>query len=430
MQARALSILVLLMSLLFCGPVLAQTGSDAVDRPADVIVGGEKVFTVQRHMGPYRSDVRARNIAERIEDLIDNSELDPKNLKILERENTVDIAIGDTVLTTVTPGDAEGAGNDMMELAQARLGAIKSAVERGKAKRNVEQLIQQVQPDNVNATIMRFLSDPMSLNLLVTLIGLCLVALTAYIVKRSCRGYFQDSTQRYTFSKVVEFTAYFVGLILITVVFRDALGNLAVILGAATAGFAFALKEVIVGLAGWVAVSFGDLYKVGDRVQLGGIKGDVIDIGFGRTTLMELGEWVDGDLYTGRIVRVSNGTIFSDPLFNYSRDLPFLWDEIVVTVKYGSDPQKARKLIEAAVERAVGGYTENARLFWEKVKQKYLVEDERIDPFVTLVLTDSGMQFTARYPVDYKDRRAAKDRLFEEIMKSLAKVEEGSVKIN
>ncbi|MCA9801538.1 MAG: mechanosensitive ion channel family protein [Cyanobacteria bacterium HKST-UBA02] len=429
MSTRAVLILVLLMSLLICAPVTAQSGDDVANSSADVIVSGEKVFTIQRHMGPYRSDVRARNIAERIENVIDNPELDPKNLKVLERENTVDIAIGSTVLTTVTPGDAAEAGKDMMELAHTRLGAIKSAVERGKAKRNVEHFIQQVQPDNVNATIMRFLSDPMSLNFLVTLIGLCALALTTYIVKRSFRGYFQDSTQRYTFSKVVEFTSYFVGLILITVIFRDALGNLAVILGAATAGFAFALKEVIVGLAGWVAVSFGDLYKVGDRVQLGGIKGDVIDIGFGRTTLMELGEWVDGDLYTGRIVRISNGTVFTDPLFNYSRDLPFLWDEIVVTVKYGSDPKKARKLIETAVERAVGGYTDDARQFWEKVKQKYLVEDERIDPFVTLVLTDGGMQFTARYPVDYKDRRTAKDRLFEEIMKSLGKAEEGSVKI-
>ncbi|MCB0784290.1 MAG: mechanosensitive ion channel, partial [Flavobacteriales bacterium] len=76
----------------------------------------------------------------------------------------------------------------------------------------------------------------------------------------------------------------------------------------------------------------------GDRVQLGGIKGDVIDIGVLRTTLMELGEWVDGDLYNGRMVLVANSFVFKEPVFNYSADFPFLWDELKVPVQYGADP--------------------------------------------------------------------------------------------
>ncbi|MBZ0185720.1 MAG: mechanosensitive ion channel family protein [Candidatus Obscuribacterales bacterium] len=421
-SAGYLFVVVMLFGLFL--PGWAQSDDPAnnpANSPASVVVGGETVFTLERHMGPYRSDVRAKNIAERIEKAVDNQEMDPKNLKILEKDDSVDITVGDIVLTTVTTGDALASGKDMLELAHDRLSAIKTAIEKGKAKRNVEHFIQQVQPDNVNATVLRFLSDPMSLNLLTAIVGLLLLALVAYLTKRSFQGYFQDSSQRYTFSKVIEFTAYFLALVLVTVVFRDALGNLAVILGAATAGFAFALKEVIVGLAGWVAVSFGNLYKVGDRVQLGGIRGDVIDIGFGRTTLMELGEWVDGDLYTGRIVRVSNGVVFQDPLFNYSRDLPFLWDEIVLDVKYGSDLDASRQLLDQAVQATVGEYAQEAKLHWQRVKNKYLLEDEKIDPFVTLVLTSSAMQFTVRYPVDYRERRSVKDKLYVEIMKRIEK---------
>lgn len=67
-------------------------------------------------------------------------------------------------------------------------------------------------------------------------------------------------------------------------------------------------------------------------MQLGGIKGDVVDISILRTTLMEVGEWVKGDLYSGRTVRIANSFVFKEPVFNYSGDFPFLWDEVIVPV--------------------------------------------------------------------------------------------------
>lgn len=102
------------------------------------------------------------------------------------------------------------------------------------------------------------------------------------------------------------------------------------------AGIAVALQAVIASLAGWVAIAFGRFYSTGDRIQLGGVKGDVIDIGILRTTLMEVGQWVDGDLYNGRIVRIANSFVFKEPVFNYSADFPFLWDEIKLPIRYGS----------------------------------------------------------------------------------------------
>src|SRR5690606_5854844 len=123
------------------------------------------------------------------------------------------------------------------------------------------------------------------------------------------------------------------------------LGGLTVALGVAGAGIAFALQEVITSVAGWMATIFGNFYKTGDRVQLGGIKGDVIDIGVLRTTIMETGEWVNGDLYNGRIVLVANSFVFKEPVFNYSGDFSFLWDEIVISVQYGSDIALAKKIM-------------------------------------------------------------------------------------
>ena len=95
--------------------------------------------------------------------------------------------------------------------------------------------------------------------------------------------------------------------------FSDKLGGFTVAFGVAGAGIAFALQEVIASVAGWVAISVGNFYSPGDRVQVGGIRGDVIDVSILRTTLMEVGEWVAADLYTGRIVRVANSSVFKTP---------------------------------------------------------------------------------------------------------------------
>ena len=136
--------------------------------------------------------------------------------------------------------------------------------------------------------------------------------------------------------------------------FSDKLGGFTVAFGVAGAGVAFALQEVIASVAGWVAISVGSFYSPGDRVQVGGIRGDVIDVSILRTTLMEVGEWVAADLYTGRIVRVANSFVFKEPVFNYSGDFPFLWDEIVLPVRYGSDWKLAREMLARPGQRGAG----------------------------------------------------------------------------
>lgn len=116
----------------------------------------------------------------------------------------------------------------------------------------------------------------------------------------------QDGDLRYRLRKTINIFGYVaIGLLIITV-FNSNLGQLTVIFGVTGAGIAFVLQEVIASFAGWAAVSFGQFYKPGDRLQLVGITGDVIDISPLRTTVMEIGGWVKANLYNGRIVRIAN----------------------------------------------------------------------------------------------------------------------------
>lgn len=264
--------------------------------------------------------------------------------------------------------------------------------------------------------VKEWLFDPTVGKIVSVIVGIIIIKSIAHASQRILLKRIESIDTRYRLRKLINATGLLVSVFLITVVFSKRLGNLTVAFGVAGAGIAFALQEVIASIAGWVAVSFGNFYSVGDRVQLGGITGDVIDIGVLRTTVMETGQWVKGDLYNGRIVRIANSFVFKEPVFNYSGDFPFLWDEITVPVKYGSDFKLAREIMQRIAEKELGHHIPGARETWKEMVNKYRIEDARIDPMVTLVANDNWLEFTIRYVTDYKLRRFSKDILFTRIM--------------
>jgi small-conductance mechanosensitive channel len=146
----------------------------------------------------------------------------------------------------------------------------------------------------------------------------------AKIIQKNISRLIKDSTSKYKVRKLINFSGFIIIVLIISIVYSDKLGGITVALGVAGAGIAFALQEVIVSIAGWIAITFGRYYKVRDRILLGGVKGDVIDISVLRTTMMECGQRINGDLYNGRVVRIANSFIFKDPVYNYSGDFPFL----------------------------------------------------------------------------------------------------------
>lgn len=240
-------------------------------------------------------------------------------------------------------------------------------------------------------------------------------------VKRRISKKVEDSDSVYKAKKALDFLGYIIVIVTLIVIYSDKLGGLTVALGVAGAGIAFALQEVIASLAGWLALMFGNFYKTGDRIQLGGIKGDVIDIGVLRTTLMETGNWVDGDLYNGRIVRIANSFVFKEPVFNYSGDFPFLWDEIKIPVQYGSNYEMARNIFVQVADEHLKEFSTRAMAVWKEMVKKYRIEDAQTEPMITMVANDNWVEFTIRYVVDYKKRRFTKDLLFSSILNEIQK---------
>ena len=280
----------------------------------------------------------------------------------------------------------------------------------------------------MEATLKYWLFDPMVGKIVVSLLVILLVIIVVRLIQRALGRYVQNSDRRYRMRKMVTFFGYLLIVFLLTLVFSDKLSSLTVAFGVTGAGIAFALQEVIASVAGWVAMSFGSLYRIGDRIQLGGIKGDVIDIGVLRTTLMECGGWISGDLYNGRIVRVSNSFIFKEPVFNYSADFPFLWDEIIMPVRYGSDYTLARGIFQEVLEEVTGDYASRSKAIWSQMTEKYRIEDLKVEPVVTLITNDNWVEYTLRYVVDYKNRRTTKDMICERVLNRI-EGNEGRIKL-
>ncbi len=424
-----LTSILLVLTVLVCGAVLAQVQETAPKKsPNAVVIDGQELFDIQAPMGPYSPAQRANNIQKRLERLVTDPDFKPESIEIVSSETGVDIVAGDLIVMTVSETDAKNSGLSRHELAERYCRVLVAAMTEYQAKRSLEGALEDASLNNFMKTLRHLLLEPMILKVITLAVGILVISFIVGISQRSLGRYVKDSSRRYAARKVVTLAGYLLAFLLAIVVFRDALGNLAVIVGATTAAVAFALREVIVSLAGWVGINFGDFYKVGDRIQLGGVKGDVIDIGFARTTLMELGEWVNGDLYSGRIVRVANSFIFSQPLYNYSGDFPFVWDEIVVPVKYGSDHRLADKILKSVAADVSSEYTEEARSHWAGIAKKFLVENARTEPMVTLVLNDNWIEFTIRYVVEIKRRRLTKDALFRKILDEI-EASEGKVQL-
>ncbi len=189
-------------------------------------------------------------------------------------------------------------------------------------------------------------------------------------------------------------------------------------IGLFSAGIAFTLQELILSIAGSIYIFVVKVYKPGDRIEINGIKGDVIDVDSIYNTMMEIGQWVSSDNYSGRIVKLSNAFVFKGPIYNYSQDFPFIWDEFNLPIKYGSDIELAKSIVIEIASKSLSDFTANSKAQWKEIVNKYYVEDAQVEPTLAITLTDNWVQFNLRYIVNYKKRRITKHELNDSIRKA------------
>ena len=251
-------------------------------------------------------------------------------------------------------------------------------------------------------------------------LGILLIHATFRVLEQALPRRFGRADARYKVRKFVVFSGYLTILLFLAILFEDRLGRLGVTLGVVGAGVAVALQDVVASIAGAFSIGFSKLYAVGDRVQIGDTRGDVIDIGLLRTTLMETGSWVSKDLYNGRIVRIPNNIVLKVPVFNYSQGFRFIWDEIKVLFTTATDCQLAREMLLRAAKEAIGEYLIEAETSWKVMSEYYRGANPPLEPTVALVVNGGSLEFSVSYVVDYTKRTAMQDQLFTKIVQEVA----------
>jgi small-conductance mechanosensitive channel len=194
------------------------------------------------------------------------------------------------------------------------------------------------------------------------------------------------------------------------------------------------LQEVIGAVAGWFNILLGGIYRIGDRIEIAGVRGDVIDITPLRTKLLETGvsepppagvpastdDWVHGRQPTGRLVVVSNKATFDEPVFNYSAMWEFVWQELTFPISHEDDWHVAEEIVDAEA-RAISA-TKEAQHAMQEMQRRYPVPRSELEPRVYVRATDNYMELSARFVVPVRTSRTAVNELTRRISERLREV--------
>ncbi len=203
--------------------------------------------------------------------------------------------------------------------------------------------------------------------------------------------------------------------------------RLATALGLVTAGLAFALQKVVTSIAGYFVILRGNTFNVGDRITMGGVRGDVIGLGFIQTTIMEMGQppavqaadpamWVKSRQFTGRIVTVSNDKIFDEPVCNYTRDFSYLWEEIAIPISYTTDRDRAEHILLAAAHKHTRQVSDSGQAAMDAMMARYFMQPTSVEPKVFYRLTDNWLELTIRFLTEDRGVRDLKDAISRDIL--------------
>jgi small-conductance mechanosensitive channel len=252
--------------------------------------------------------------------------------------------------------------------------------------------------------------------LVLSLLALALTLIANRVLRNVLKTRFGDAPHAHTVFMLVRNAVFLIGASVILLIWLGFGSNFTVAMGILGAGIAFASQETIGSFAGYLNIVTGNLYRIGDRIRIGSVTGDVLDISMLRTTVMEIGEWVKAEQYTGRIVTVANRAVFSDPVFNYTQRWHYLWDEITVPVTYDSDWRRVQEIMLDHAEDYTTHLQEPAQTELRKLAGRYPIYKETVAPQLYIVMTDNWIEMTLRYVVDPRERRKVTGELHRELL--------------
>jgi small-conductance mechanosensitive channel len=222
---------------------------------------------------------------------------------------------------------------------------------------------------------------------------------------------------RYAWRKTLGYVLIILGVFLIGRLLFSGFQSIATYLGLLSAGIAIALKDIVLNFAGWFFIISRRPFSVGDRIQIGNYAGDVIDTRIFQFTLMEIGNWVNADQSTGRIIHIPNGMVLSEALANYSKGFQYIWNEIPVLITFESNWEKAKKILQKIADKDAEQLSKAAEKRVKEATKKFMILYSRLTPIVYTSVQNSGVLLTIRYLCEPQRRRDSAQVIWEDILK-------------
>jgi small-conductance mechanosensitive channel len=200
--------------------------------------------------------------------------------------------------------------------------------------------------------------------------------------------------------------------------------GLATYLGLLSAGLAIALQDPIINLAGWLFIVTRSPFRVGDRIQIGSHSGDVVDVRIFQFTLLEIGNWVNSDQSTGRVIHVPNGWVFKNSIANYDAGFSYIWNEIEVVVTFESNWRRAKEVLTRTVTDHAEHLTADATRAIDEAAERYHIKMTKLTPVVWTSVVDQGVRLTLRYLCKARERRVSLNEMWEAILDEIANLDD------
>jgi len=261
------------------------------------------------------------------------------------------------------------------------------------------------------------LLDPIILR---RLIGTLLLLIGAFVLSRLGQRLalhtFDEHERQYRASKWISRLLWTVAVVAIAALWSPSAGTLITVLTIIGAGLAVALRDVLLSVVGWLRLSLHPPYRQGDRIEINGIRGDVVDIGVLQTVVVEIGEWVNANQSTGRIVHIPNGWIYQHGVKNYTEGFAFVWMEESITITFDSDWRAAKEILLEAVAEDAPNVEKDMRNQLRKMTREYLVQFNVLSPYVYTAWAKNGIELTLRTIAPARGLRNLRSTLVEDVL--------------
>ncbi|HZQ25031.1 MAG TPA: mechanosensitive ion channel family protein [Terriglobales bacterium] len=271
-------------------------------------------------------------------------------------------------------------------------------------------------------TSMSWLHYPVAI---VGTISVIVLALIAHFVARSyINRHTRDPKEHYRKRQFFNTLLTLAAIVTLAILWARPMRHGGTFLGLIGAGIAVALRDPLLSVAGRIAIFAGHMYTVGDRIQLKDMSGDVIDVGFFYTRMMEIGNWIGGDQVSGRIVQIPNSQVFGTAIFNYTQNFNYIWDEVMLPITFSSNLEEASKILTSVGGQYTKEFLKGAQEQMERMRQYFLVPEFELKPNIYVVVTSNWLQLTMRYVVEPKQRRSASSFIYTEVFKRVQERED------